>query len=89
MRRCRAHRAGKEDPLANLGYACNQYTQFGRGRYTYHWLEARELYDAVLADIRLHAREAVKDGGAFARQIVDRRRSKQKAGSLELSRELR
>ena len=73
MRRLAAHRARKDDPLANLGYCCNRYARSGKEHCSYHWLEARDLYDAVLADIRLHARQAMKDGDAFAKQIMERK----------------
>jgi len=89
MCRNTAHRVRKEDPLANLGYSCSHYTMFGKEHCSYHWLEARSLYDAVLADIRQHARQAVKNGEALARQIMERKNSRQKVDSIEQSRELK
>jgi DNA invertase Pin-like site-specific DNA recombinase len=89
MCRNTAHRTKKEDPLANLGYSCSHYTMFGKEHCSYHWLEARSLYDAVLADIRFHARQAVKNGVALARQIMERKNSRQKVDSVEQSRELK
>jgi DNA invertase Pin-like site-specific DNA recombinase len=89
MRRSHAHRGMKEDFLANLGFTCNRYSLFGKEQCTQHWLEARPLYDAVLADIRLHAKLALKNGDAFARQIMERKKSQQKADSVEQSRELK
>jgi hypothetical protein len=62
---------------------------FGKEHCSYHWLEARSLYDAVLADIRFHARQAVKNGVALARQIMERKNSRQKVDSVEQSRELK
>jgi len=89
MRRLAAHRARMDDPLANLGYCCNRYARCGKEQCSYHWLEARDLYDAVLADIRLHARQAMKDGDEFAKQIMERKSSKRKVDSTEKSRELK
>jgi site-specific DNA recombinase len=89
MRRLHVHREKKDDQLANLGYACTSYALFGKERCTYHWLEARDLYDAVLADIRFHARQAMKNSDAFARQIMERKSSKRKVDSIEQSRELK
>lgn len=89
MRRNPAHRTKKENPLANVGFTCNRYALFGKEYCTSHWLEARDLYDAVLSDIRMHARMAVKDGDMLARRIIERKRLQHKADSLELSRDLK
>ena len=89
MRRLAAHRTRGQAPLANLGYCCNRYARFGKEQCTYHWLEAQDLYNAVLADIQLHARQAMTNGDEFAKQIMERKLSKRKAGSIEKGRELK
>jgi tryptophanyl-tRNA synthetase len=51
---------------------CNQYKLEGKTACTQHKIEARDLYDAVLADIQSHARRAVMDDDAFLESLINR-----------------
>ena len=57
----KAHRSPKEEVIDEYGYMCNNYKTFGKAADTSHWIEARQLYECVLADIRKHADEALAD----------------------------
>jgi hypothetical protein len=54
-----------------------------------HWLEARDLYEAVLTDIRKHAQEAFNDDNGMADRLINQlgadKRSQDKAVKKELS----
>ena len=56
--------------LDNYGYMCNQYKTFGKSKCTSHWIEARDLYDAVLADIQRHAAMALADDEEFIEKLL-------------------
>ena len=65
-----AHRTKKDNILDNYGYMCNQYKTFGKSKCTSHWIEARDLYDAVLADIQRHAAMALADDEEFIEKLL-------------------
>ncbi len=56
--------------LDNYGYMCNQCKTFGKSKCTSHWIEARDLYDAVLADIQRHAAMAPADDEEFIEKLL-------------------
>ena len=49
---------------------CNNYKTFGKSVDTSHWIEARQLYDCVLADIRKHAADALADNDELCRKLA-------------------
>ena len=54
-----------------------------------HWLEARDLYEMVLDDIRKHAKEALKDDKGMADRLINQlgadKKTQDKAVKKELS----
>lgn len=86
----RTHRSPKGRELIDLYiYICNTYRTSGRKDCSMHWLEARDLYEAVLADIRKHAREALEDDKGMVEKLINRlgadKKSQDKAAKKELS----
>ncbi len=49
---------------------CNNYKTFGKSVDTSHCIEARQLYDCVLADIRKHAADALADNNELCRKLA-------------------
>jgi hypothetical protein len=86
----RTHRSPKgREPLDLYIYMCNNYRTSGRKECSMHWLEARDLYEAVLTDIRKHAQEAFNDDNGMADRLINQlgadKRSQDKAVKKELS----
>jgi DNA invertase Pin-like site-specific DNA recombinase len=59
-----ANRRKRPDPIDCVAYSCNSYSRYGTAECTAHNIEARDLFDAVLADINQLAREAADDDKA-------------------------
>jgi phosphoglycerate-specific signal transduction histidine kinase len=72
MTMTRAHRTQRDEPIDCYIFMCNQYKLEGKTACTQHKIEARDLYDAVLADIQNHARRAVMDDEAFLESLISR-----------------
>lgn len=72
MTMTRAHRTQREEPIDCYIFMCNQYKLEGKTACTQHKIEARDLYDAVLADIQSHARRTVMDDEAFLSSLTTR-----------------
>lgn len=67
----RAHRRSpRTDPIDMIGYQCNYYRTFGKSACTQHWIEARDIYDAVLADIKAHAEYALTHDKQMIEEII-------------------
>lgn len=59
-------RTGKErEPIDKAYYICQTYNRLGKDACTSHKIEARDLYNLVLADIQEVAAMALKDREAF------------------------
>ncbi len=59
-------RTGKErEPIDKAYYICQTYNRLGKNACTSHKIEARDLYNLVLADIQEVAAMALKDREAF------------------------
>jgi DNA invertase Pin-like site-specific DNA recombinase len=56
-----ANRRKRPDAIDCVAYSCNSYSRYGTEECTAHNIEARDLFDAVLADINQLAREAADD----------------------------
>ena len=70
-------RTGKErEPIDKAYYICQTYNRFGENACTSHKIEARDLYNLVLADIQEVAAMALKDKEAFYGRL-SRRMEKQ------------
>lgn len=70
MTLAKANRSPKEEVIDEYGYMCNNYKTFGKSVDTSHWIEARQLYDCVLADIRKHAADALADNDELCRKLA-------------------
>ena len=86
----RTHRSAKgREPLDLYIYMCNNYRSSGRKECSMHWLEARDLYEMVLDDIRKHAKEALKDDKGMADRLINQmgadKKTQDKAVKKELS----
>ena len=64
MRAMSANRRKRPDPIDCVVYNCNNYGSRGKQVCTAHTLEARDLQNAVLADIRHFAELALQDDRA-------------------------
>lgn len=61
MRATSAHRRKRPDIIDCVQYACNNYGRYGNVNCTAHSIEARDLWNAVLADINRFADMAVNN----------------------------
>lgn len=59
-----------DDLLKRASYSCNEYIVFGKTACTQHKINARELYDAVLTDIRRLAKYAVDHDKTMVSEII-------------------
>lgn len=68
-----AHRRKpRADVIDMIGYQCNYYRLNGKSACTQHWLEARDLYNAVLADIQHRAKCAIEDDDKMISEIISK-----------------
>ena len=56
-----ANRRKRPDIIDCVQYTCNNYGRYGNAMCTAHSIEARDLFNAVLADINRFADMAVND----------------------------
>ena len=69
MRATSANRRKRPNPIDCVQYMCNNYGTNGTGGCSAHTIEARDLFDAVLADIRHYAKLAVEGDEKRVRQL--------------------
>lgn len=67
---CAHRRSPRPDIIDMVGYQCNYYRLYGKTHCTQHWIEARSLYEAVLADIQYRAKCALEDDGKMISDII-------------------
>ncbi len=85
----RTHRSAKGRELIDLYiYMCNNYRSSGRKECSMHWLEARDLYEAVLADIRKHAKEALRDDKGMMERLINQLETDKKTHDKAVKKEL-
>ncbi|MGL4790003.1 MAG: recombinase family protein [Anaerotignaceae bacterium] len=89
MRTSSANRRKRENPIDNIGYLCNTYGVYGTSQCSQHWIEARELHNSVLEDIRKHARMAMLDDKALLDDVLSNIATKSKEDGKRLRRELK
>ena len=65
-------RSPRPDIIDMIGYQCNFYRLYGKNYCTQHWIEARDLYNAVLADIQYRAKCALEDEEKMIADIISR-----------------
>ena len=71
MRAASANRRKRPDIIDCVQYTCNNYGRYGNVMCTAHSIEARDLFNAVLADINRFADMAVNDEKAV--RAIERR----------------
>jgi DNA invertase Pin-like site-specific DNA recombinase len=64
MRASAANRRKKPEPIDCIVYCCNNYGSYGNTNCSAHSIEARTLFETVLADINHHARLATTGDAA-------------------------
>ena len=69
---CAHRRSPRSDIIDMIGYQCNFYRLYGKNYCTQHWIEARDLYNAVLADIQYRAKCALEDEEKMIADIISR-----------------
>lgn len=69
---CAHRRSPRLDIMDMIGYQCNFYRLYGKNYCTQHWIEARDLYNAVLADIQYRAKCALEDEEKMIAEIISR-----------------
>lgn len=69
---CAHRRSPRPDVIDRIGYQCNFYRLYGKNYCTQHWIEARDLYNAVLADIQYRAKCALEDEEKMIADIISR-----------------
>lgn len=69
-----ANRRNRPEVIDNYAYQCNTYRMNGREACTHHWLEARDLHEAILADIKRIAKAAIKNDEELTLNIVKKLR---------------
>ena len=85
-----AHRRKpRENRIEMIGYQCNHYREFGKNACTQHWIEAKDLYDAVLEDIRAHARYALENDEKMIADIISKLNSDVSDNTKQAEKELR
>ena len=78
----------KREPIDKSYYICQTYNRLGKNACTSHKIEARDLYNLVLADIQKHARKALRNSDAFYIQLTKKLEQKQDVDEVSLKKEL-
>ena len=85
-----AHRRKpRPNPIDMVGYSCNYYKLYGTTACTHHWIEAHDLYDAVLEDIRIHAHNALENDQKMMTEIVSKLNSDLSDDTARAEKEIR
>lgn len=77
----------KREPIDKAFYTCQTYNRLGKNICTSHKIEARDLYNLVLNDIREHAEKTVIDTEKFQNQLAKRLQYNQLADRKILEKE--
>ena len=78
----------KREPIDKAYYICQTYNRLGKNACTSHKIEARDLYNLVLADIREHAKKALRDSEGFYDQLVKKLELRHSVDERALKKEL-
>ncbi|MCM1168155.1 MAG: recombinase family protein [Ruminococcus sp.] len=86
----RAHRFWNDDDInANFDHQCNSYRSEGKAVCTQHRIVASELHNAILADIKRLANEALEDDKKMISSIAERLGKAEKDNVRQAERELK
>ncbi len=86
LRAMNANRRKRPDVIDCVQYSCNNYARYGNTMCTAHSIEARDLFNSVLADINRFADMAVNDERAvraIEKRLTETDQSKAKAMEKE------
>lgn len=78
----------KREPIDKAYYICQTYNRLGKNACTSHKIEARDLYDLVLADIKAHAELALQNTNAFYQRLTHRLEQQYSVDESSLKKEL-
>ena len=78
----------KREPIDKAYYICQTYNQLGKSACTSHKIEARDLYDLVLADIMAHAKLALQNTEMFYQRLTHRLEQQYSTDETSLKKEL-
>ena len=78
----------KREPIDKAYYICQTYNRLGKSACTSHQIEARDLYNLVLADITVHAKLALQDTEAFYGRLTHRLEQQYSVDEGSLKKEL-
>lgn len=88
MRSSKANRKEQARTMDNIEYSCNNYATYGKKACTHHRIDATEVYNAALGDIRYHADLAVKQSDKMLDKIIAQVTSNTKTETKALTKEL-
>ena len=77
----------EREPIDKAYYICQTYNRLGKNACSSHKLEARDLYNLVLADIQELAKTALKDADAFYHRLSSRMERRYMADASEIQKE--
>ncbi len=78
LRAMNVHRRKRPEIIDCVQYSCNNYARNGRSECSAHNIEARDLFNAVLADINCFADMAVNDEKAV--RAIEKRLTERRSG---------
>ena len=78
----------KREPIDKAYYICQTYNRLGCKVCPSHKIEARDLYNLVLADIQCLAAQAIRDEDAFYGRLAKRLENRYQTDESSLHREL-
>ena len=78
----------KREPIDKAYYICQTYNQLGKSACTSHKIEARDLYNLVLADIMAHAKLALQNTEMFYQRLTHRLEQQYSTDETSLKKEL-
>lgn len=84
-----ANRRNRPDVIDNYAYQCNTYRMNGKEACTHHWLEARDLNEAILADIKRIANTAIKSDKKMLENISKKLRKNETDKTKQYEKDLR
>ncbi|MCM1329541.1 MAG: recombinase zinc beta ribbon domain-containing protein [Ruminococcus sp.] len=86
----RSHRKyNEENYFANFDYYCNSYVNYGRKKCSTHRIIASDLYNAVLADIKRLANNALENDRHMISEIAAKLSKNEKDGAKQAERDLK
>jgi hypothetical protein len=89
LRAGQANRKAQDRTMDNIEYSCNNYATYGKTACTNHSIDATDVYNAVLGDIRYHADLAVKQHDTMLDKIIRQVTTNTQSETKSLTKELK